>query len=76
MSIELIDFRTKITIEIHAALEAEHLVTGKDKSEICRDVMVIWAMERIHKARLLNDALKAQGISGIEAACYGPRSKI
>jgi hypothetical protein len=75
MSLELLDFRTKITIETAAAMEAENLVTGKDKTEIARDVLAAWAMEKIHKARLLNDALKEQGLSGIDAACYGVRGK-
>lgn len=76
MSLELIDVRTKITVETAAALEAENLVTGRDKTEIMREVLAVWAMERIHKARLLNDALKTQGLSGIDAACYGTRGKV
>lgn len=73
MSIELIDFRGKITPEAHAALEAVSRTTGKDRSEIVRDLVHAWAMEQIHSATVLQGLLKAQGLTGIDGGVSGNR---
>ena len=73
MSIELTDFRGKITPETHAALEAVSRATGKDRSEIVREHMHVWAMEQIHGASLLHSLLKAQGLAGIDGGVSGNR---
>ena len=64
MSIELIDFRGKITPETHAVLEALSRTTGKDRSEIAREWMYEKAIEQIHAATVLQGLLRAQGIAG------------
>lgn len=76
MSLELIDFRTKITAETAAALEMENLITGRDKTEIVRGILSTWAMEQFTRARILNDAMKDQGLPGIDAACYGKSGRV
>jgi len=70
--VELVDLRAKITRETAAALEAEHLASGVDKSEIARDVLHRWAADRIHSCRLLVAELAREGI---DARLNGNRGK-
>lgn len=65
MSLPLIDFRGKVTHETDAVLDALNLGTGKDRSEIAREVLHNWALSKINEARLLNDALGVAGLEGI-----------
>lgn len=65
MSIELKDFRGKITPETDAVLEAINRTTGKDKSEIAREILHKWASEQIDVASVLDTLLRREGISGI-----------
>lgn len=71
MSIPLIDLRAKITIETDAVLEAVHRSTGKDKSEVVRDILNKWALSEIHASSLLMSILKSQGISSADAGTRG-----
>lgn len=71
MSIPLIDLRAKITIETDAVLEAVHRSTGKDKSEVVRDVLNRWAMSEIHASIVLNSILKREGITGADQGIGG-----
>jgi hypothetical protein len=71
MSLPLIDLRAKITIETDAVLEAVHRSTGKDKSEVVRDVLNRWAMSEIHAAIVLNKILKREGISAASEGDVG-----
>jgi len=64
MSIPLIDLRAKITAESDAVLEAIQRATGKDKSEVVRDVLHKWAVAEIHAASVLHGILKREGIAG------------
>ena len=73
MSIELTDFRGKITPETHAVLEALSRTTGKDRSEIARSWMHERAMEQIHAATVLQGMLRAQGLAGIDGGAAGNR---
>jgi hypothetical protein len=71
MSLELIDFRGKITPEIDAALEAVHRVTGRDRAEIARSVLAEWAAQKIHEASLLDQLLQREGLRGIVRGVSG-----
>ena len=62
MSIPLSDFRCKVTSEVDALLETIHRTTGRDKSEIARDVLHKWAVTEIHAAMLLHAQLADKGI--------------
>lgn len=64
MSLPLIDLRAKVTPEADAVLEAVHRSTGKDKSEVVRDVLHKWAMNEIHAASVLQSILQREGLSG------------
>ena len=61
MSLELRDLRDKITREADICLEAEALASGKDKSEVVRDVLQGWALARIHVCNVVGRRLKAEG---------------
>lgn len=64
MSLPLIDLRAKVTAEADAVLEAVHRSTGKDKSEVVRDVLHRWALQEIHAASVLQSILQREGLSG------------
>lgn len=64
MGIELKDFRGKITPETDCVLEAINRVSGRDRSEIVREILHKWACEEIHKQMVLADLLAREGLSG------------
>ncbi len=63
MSLPLIDLRAKVTPEADAVLEAVQRATGKDKSEVGRDVLHKWEMNEIHAASVLQSILQREGLS-------------
>lgn len=71
MSAELKDFWGKITPESDAVLEALNRTTGKDKSEILREVLHKWATEQIDVAMVLDGILRSQGMPGIARCASG-----
>lgn len=71
MSMELIDFRGKITVETDAVLESIHRTSGRDRSEIARQVLARWAEEKIHEASLLDKLLQREGLRGITGGASG-----
>ena len=71
MSLPLIDFRGKITHEADAVLEALHMASGRDRSEIVRDVLHAWAESKIHEASLIDSRLKREGLRGIGGGASG-----
>jgi len=71
MSAELKDFRGKITPETDAVLEAINRTTGRDKSEIAREVLHKWASEQIEVAMVLDRLMRAEGLPGIVSGVAG-----
>lgn len=71
MSIELVDFRGKITPETHAALEALSRATGRDRAELVRDWLHEKAVEQIHIATVLHQQLLAKGMPGVSGGVGG-----
>lgn len=71
MSLLLIDFRGKITHETDAVLEAMHQATGRDRSEIVREVLHQWAEAKIHEASLIDQRLRREGLRGIVGGMAG-----
>lgn len=64
MSLELADARIKITQETDAVLEAMHRATGRDRSEIAREVLHTWAEKQITESVLTMQLLQAKGLTG------------
>lgn len=64
MAADLIDFRVKVTLETDAALDAISRATGKDRAEIARDVLHVWAQEQIAIASLLTARINREGLGG------------
>lgn len=64
MAQDLIDARIKITPRTQAVLEAMNRVSGRDKSDIAREVLDKWAEEQIHTATLIQRLVKHEGVSG------------
>lgn len=71
MSAELRDLRAKITVESDAALDVVSRVTGKDRSEIVRDIVHRWALEQVSISTLLAARLKAEGMTGAGEGASG-----
>ena len=62
MSLPLRDFRGKISVEAEIALKAEAHATGRDQSEVARDVLHRWALEKINAAKIVNNLLAVEGL--------------
>lgn len=71
MSIELKDFRGRITAETDCALEAISRATSKERQEILREVMHEWALRQIHAASVMHRLLLAEGLRGIDGGISG-----
>ena len=71
MSLPLVDFRGKITHETDCVLDAIHLSTGRDRSEIARDALHAWAELKIHEASLIDTRLRREGLRGIAGGAAG-----
>lgn len=75
MAVELKDLRAKITPRTNAVLEALNRSTGRDKSEIARDILDKWAAEQIHAATLIDRMLAVEGEPGIGEGSSGNRGE-
>lgn len=73
MSIDLKDFRGRITPETHCVLEGVSRVTGQDRQEIVRQVLHDWALERLRIAKVTDQMLRAEGLAGIAEGGVGNR---
>lgn len=60
---DLRDLRAKVTVETDCALDAHARATGKDRSEIVREVLHGWALQQIDTSTLLLRRLTAEGLS-------------
>jgi predicted DNA-binding protein len=60
---ELRDLRAKVTVDTDQVLDALSRATGKDKSEIVREVLSRWADEEVHKATMVLRLMDRKGTS-------------
>ena len=65
MSIPLKDFRGGLTEEMHALLDAEAEVTGREKQEIVRGIIQVWADKQIEVYRVQTKKFAVAGLDGI-----------
>lgn len=63
MSVDLKDFRGKLTPLAWCWLEAEHRTTGKDQSEIVREIMHEWASSKNSAASVAAQLMEGEGIT-------------
>lgn len=73
MSEPLKDLRAKVTPETDAVLEAVARASGRDRSEIVREILHDWAIEEIDKASMVHKMLRAEGLPGIAERASGKR---
>lgn len=73
MSEPLKDLRAKVTPETDAVLEAVARASGRDRSEIVREVLHDWALDEIGKASMVHKMLRAEGLPGISEGIVGNR---
>lgn len=73
MSVDLKDLRCKITSLAWCCIEARHRATGKDHSEIVREVLDVWASVERRTAIEQQKLLVAEGIAGNNGEGEGKR---
>lgn len=71
MADELRDLRAKISVQTDAALDAHSRVTGRDRSEIAREILHKWALEQVAISTLLDARLRAEGGDAIDEGASG-----
>lgn len=71
MSLDLKDFRARITLEADCVLEAISRTSGRERQEIAREVLHKWAVEQIHAASVMDKLLRAEGAEGIGGGMRG-----
>ena len=71
---ELIDLRAKITHETDAYLDSMTKATGKDRSELVREILHHYALEEIDKCIKQHKVLCAKGLAG-DRRGHGRESK-
>lgn len=71
MAAPLKDFRGKITAEADCVLEALNRVSGKDRSEIVRDILHDWALSKIDENKVMAKLLRAEGLAGEDEGIAG-----
>lgn len=75
MADELRDLRAKVSVETDAVLDSTSRVTGRDRSEIVRDVLHKWAIEQIELSTVIQARLKAEGITAASEGATGRNEK-
>lgn len=75
MADELRDLRAKITVQTDAALDAHSRVSGRDRTDIAREILHKWALEQVAIATLLDARLRAEGMGAAEEGTTGRTRK-
>ena len=75
MSLDLKEFRTKITVEADAVISSMAESSGLEKQEIARNILHDFAIKKINEFRLLDRHLEREGLSALTAARQGKRGQ-
>jgi hypothetical protein len=75
MADELRDLRAKISVQTDAALDAHSRISGRDRSDIAREILHRWALEQVAIATLLDARLRAEGIDDAHEGASGRTRK-
>ena len=75
MAAELRDYRGRISVLADIAIDAKAKATGRERQEIVREILDVWAEREVHAASLLHAALKAEGMSGSVCGVSGQSAK-
>ncbi len=62
MALPLKDFRMGITEQIDAALDAQAAAFGKDKAQVAREVLGLWASQKHREHMMYGRRLRANGV--------------
>ena len=73
MSLPLVDLRAKITLDTDLILDVVAKTSGRDRSELIRDILGDWAEQRRHEAIVIGQELEAKGLGGLERRARGNR---
>lgn len=60
---ELKDFRGKITVEAWCLIEAEAQTSGRDCSEIVRDILHGWASRKLDAYKVATRLMEREGVT-------------
>lgn len=71
MAAELRDYRGRISVLADIAIDAKAKATGRERQEIVREILDLWAEREVHGASLLQAALEAEGLSGSVSGVRG-----
>lgn len=71
MSAELKDFRGKITAETDAWLRVKERRTGRDRSDLVREILHRHVLHEIEEASVLMDQMESQGLRAARRGASG-----
>ncbi len=60
---ELRELRARITVETDAALNTEARAFKRDKADVAREILHLWALKKIMAANMLVNTMKGEGIA-------------
>ena len=69
---ELVDLRAKITARAHQVLTAKSMATGKDISEVAREVLDSFAVNEIHSASLVLRLTRSEDMTAASKGTQSP----
>jgi hypothetical protein len=71
VSADLKDLRAKVSTQTWCYLEAEARATGREQSELVREILGTWAAQRHHAASVAQRLLASEGEPGITRGTSG-----
>lgn len=65
-----------ITLEADVMIDAHAQATGRDRSEVARDVLHAWALEQLRISNIAQAGLRSEGIERSDEVASGPIVKL